>query len=161
MQTFITSSTSSTRNPKQNMSGTVRPPIDGTPSSRLSGRDLRPYASNYDARTIQFPHFARPKIVGCFSVDGQRKVWLNDRRHLSTVRVCRPPTATLRVRFDLNRGLDAVIRKPAEASEEHLDHILTFILGNVARLRSKTGNVDQRAGTGSSPISAEIRRHRY
>lgn len=99
---------------------------------------LKPNVRNLNVHNVPFPFFGRPSIVGCFSVDGKRRLHLNDRSQLKFVQMS-PPIGRhwyKRVHMDLNRGLKYVIRKPPEALTEKLDHILHFILGNLPHLLS-------------------------
>lgn len=73
-----------------------------------------------------FPSFSKPKIVGSFSVDKDRKYIADARncKHLRKDNLKNP------VRFDLNDGYERAVHKP-ESCDEKLDHILQWITANV------------------------------
>ena len=84
-----------------------------------------------------FPYFRRPKIVGSFSLDGDRRLHL-DRRQLKFFHETKFKdkksfsNAYKRITLDLNEGMANVTRKPAIAKNEKLDKLLEWILKNKA-----------------------------
>lgn len=73
---------------------------------------------------------AFPKIVGCYSLDGERS-YLPD---LSRLKYLANPGEN--VRFDLNRGFRQFTKKPPDcAREEKIKHLLEFIARNIHKLR--------------------------
>lgn len=77
-----------------------------------------------------FPSLSQPKIVGCFSLDSSRQ-YLPDARNCQYVyknHVDHQP-------FDLNAGLEKVIRKPESCTDEKITHLLEFIVRNKQQLK--------------------------
>lgn len=79
----------------------------------------------------QFPSFSQPKIVGSFSVNENRQ-YLPDARNCKYVY---KNYQTDRTNYNLNEGMEHVIRKPESASAEKLNHLLEFIVRNKQKLR--------------------------
>lgn len=77
-----------------------------------------------------FPSFSSPKIVGSFSVDGNRE-YIPDARNCKYLR---KKNLNEPLRFDLNVGYENVIHKSEQCQNENLDHILRFIKENAAKL---------------------------
>ncbi|XP_046426717.1 decapping and exoribonuclease protein-like [Neodiprion fabricii] len=78
-----------------------------------------------------FPHFSRPEVSGCFSLNENRE-FLPNTVQLKYFNAS--PSET--VKFDLKVGYDLVIRKTAEADNERLDHLLRWILLNCHKIRA-------------------------
>lgn len=97
--------------------------------------ELEPSQRKYESRQYAriFPKYDQPRIVGSFSVDSKRRCLLNDRRHLQFVRRCPSPNEI--VHLDLAAGFENAIRKPL--SNERIDQLLRFIVGNVELLRNR------------------------
>ncbi|XP_001605161.1 decapping and exoribonuclease protein [Nasonia vitripennis] len=84
-------------------------------------------------RNQNFPSFNRPEVVGYFSLNGQEREYSQDLSQLKYY--TRNPHSKQEVDFDLNEGLDQVIRKPANLDEK-LDHILRWIVNNYRTIRA-------------------------
>lgn len=79
-----------------------------------------------------FPLISKPKIVGYFSVD-------KDRRYISDASNCKYIRKTNdgdRINYDLNEGFERVVHKPDSAKDEKLVHLLSFISRNLKQFRS-------------------------
>lgn len=96
------------------------------------------YLSPRDTEKPQhFPSVSEPKIVGAFSIDGQRR-YLSDRRNCKYLYKHFHPES---VQYDLNEGIESVIRKPDLCSqEEKINHLLHFISENIKSLRENNEN---------------------
>ncbi|XP_011299955.1 decapping and exoribonuclease protein [Fopius arisanus] len=77
-----------------------------------------------------FPSFRRPEVIGYWSVNGSRDVSYDS----SQLQYYSPPKTT-EVRFDLNRGINSVLRKP-EDLDERIDHLLQWIGKNSEKIRA-------------------------
>lgn len=90
-----------------------------------------------------FPSISEPKIIGFFSVNGNRQ-YLPDARNCKYVyKNCQSD----RVNYDLNEGIENVIRKPDSCADEKINHLLEFISRNKETLKEVTSpveNVNQR-----------------
>lgn len=78
----------------------------------------------------QFPSITQPKIVGSFSLNEKRQ-YLPDTRNCQYVYKY---YQSERVHYDLNDGLENVIRKPESSTDEKITHLLEFILHNKQKL---------------------------
>lgn len=83
----------------------------------------------------QFPSISQPKIVGCFSLNGNRE-YMADARNCKYV--YKNYNQSNRVQYDLNIGIENVIRKPESSTDEKASHLLEFILRNKQKLRQQT-----------------------
>lgn len=82
-----------------------------------------------------FPSFSQPKVLGSFSLDGTRQ-YLPDARNCKYVynnHVNHQP-------FDLNAGIENVIRKPESCTNEKITHLLEFILRNKQQLKNRNSS---------------------
>jgi len=104
-------------------------PSGSTKRPRDSLTRLSCYARDYVG--IPFPQFRKPQIIGSFSVDANRE-FVDDR---SQLKFFNPPNnRETRVRLDLNRGLDEVVRKDEDkCKEERLSMMLKWITINKER----------------------------
>ncbi|KAF7993026.1 hypothetical protein HCN44_005807 [Aphidius gifuensis] len=77
-----------------------------------------------------FPKFTKPKIIGYFSLNSERS-WSQDAKQLGYYY----PLSKLqnKINFDLNQGIDNVIRK-ASNLDEKIDHLLRWIKLNSDKL---------------------------
>lgn len=91
-----------------------------------------------DNRT-RFPSFTQPMVVGAFSVDGSR-LYSETRQNCKYVY---KKIYSERRTYDLNTGIDNVIRKLESCKEEKLSHLLHFIMKNLPQIRQPTGLIDQ------------------
>lgn len=82
----------------------------------------------------QFPSISQPKIVGCFSLNGNRE-YLADARNCKYV--YKNYNRSKQVHYDLNDGIEDVIRKPESSTDEKASHLLEFILRNKQTLRQQ------------------------
>lgn len=78
----------------------------------------------------KFPSISQPKIIGSFSLNEKRK-YLPDTRNCKYVY---KHYDSERVNYDLNEGIENVIRKPESGSDEKLTHLLEFIVRNKQKL---------------------------
>ena len=84
---------------------------------------------SFNRQTFQknFPSFSKPKILGNFSVDGNRR-YCGDRSQLKFFnenRFKKPGTDEYgKVEWDLNSGMDKVSRKLPACKDEKIDHML-------------------------------------
>ena len=88
------------------------------------------------AHDKKFPFFRRPRIIGGFSVDAERK-FIPDRSQLrffcpeKLKNSSQPGSSYKRVNWDLNHGYDKVIRKDQNfKKEEGISFMLKWILQN-------------------------------
>lgn len=88
---------------------------------------------NYE--NYKFPSFNKPETIGYFSLIGQQREYSQDLSQLKYYN----GLPNEKVRFDLNRGIDRVIRKPLDLDEK-LNHLLTWIIQNHSRIRSDVEN---------------------
>lgn len=88
--------------------------------------------------TKLFPTISQPKILGCFSVGSKREYIPSGENlkylNLPLIRKGKGSGNNSPLRIDLNEGFEIRVPKPDSAKQEHLDHLLKFILGNVDRL---------------------------
>lgn len=91
-----------------------------------------------DNRT-RFPSFTQPCVVGAFSIDGNR---LYSRTRQNCKYVYKKVYSERRT-YDLNIGIDNVVRKLESCKEEKLSHLLQFILENLSKIRQPTGSIDR------------------
>lgn len=91
-----------------------------------------------DNRT-RFPSFTKPWVVGAFSVDGNR-LYSHSRKNCKYVY---KQVYSERRTYDLNTGIDNVVRKVESCKEEKLSHLLQFILDNLSQIRQPTGLIDR------------------
>lgn len=99
-----------------------------------------------------FPSLSQPKIVGSFSVNSIRQ-YLPDAQNCKYVyknyKNHRP--------FDLNAGIDQVIRKPESCIDEKIAHLLEFIVRNKQRLKNQNNRTDDtRGGNGANILSTDF-----
>lgn len=80
-----------------------------------------------------FPSFSVPRIIGSFSLDGNR-AYVPDTRNCKYIR-----KSYMGLQFDLNKGYENVIHKSSQCDNEKLDHILRFIVENMPKLENSTG----------------------
>lgn len=79
-----------------------------------------------------FPSFSQPKVIGSFSLNSTRQ-YLPDARNCKYVYknyVDHQP-------FDLNAGIDKVIRKPDACTDEKITHLLEFIVRNKQKWKNR------------------------
>lgn len=92
-----------------------------------------------------FPSISQPKIVGSFSLNSVRQ-YLPDKRNCKYVyknyRNHRP--------FDLNAGIEQVVRKPESCANEKITHLLEFIVRNKQQLKGQNSRTNGSDGTDSS-----------
>lgn len=79
-----------------------------------------------------FPDISEPKIIGSFSVDKERRYVPN----AQNCKYLRTPLPSGPVFYDLNVGLESVVRKPESARQEKIDHLLRFIVENLHLIRN-------------------------
>lgn len=92
--------------------------MDAAGKLQMYTADLRP------SRSIRpFPKFEKPRLEGFFSVDEHR----NYQDSLTNLKYLKIPA---KVKFDLNKGDDIYVVKPASADEEKLNHLLEFLIVN-------------------------------
>lgn len=84
----------------------------------------------------KFPSISQPKIIGSFSLNENRQ-YLPDTRNCKYIY---RDYHSGRVRYDLNEGIEHVIRKPETFSNEKLTHLFEFILRNKKKLRKENHN---------------------
>lgn len=79
-----------------------------------------------------FPKFTKPKIIGYFSLDYERS-WSQDAKQLGYYY----PLSKLqnKINFDLNQGIENVIRKDPDRDEK-IDHLLRWIKLNPDKLQT-------------------------
>ncbi|XP_031627997.1 decapping nuclease DXO homolog [Contarinia nasturtii] len=82
----------------------------------------------------RFPSISQPKIVGYYSLNESRQ-YLPD---ASNCKYVYNNYRSDRIYYDLNEGIENVIRKPESCSEEKITHLLEFILGNNKVLNKET-----------------------
>lgn len=95
-----------------------------TKNTYLSPRDTQ--------NPTRFPSISQPKIIGSFSLN-------DNRQYLPDARNCKYVYKNYnsdRVHYDLNEGIENVIRKPDSCSDEKLTHLLEFIGRNKQKLRN-------------------------
>lgn len=86
----------------------------------------------------RFPNISQPKIVGSFSLDEKRQ-YLPDTRNCKYVY---KHYQSDRIEFNLNDGINNVVRKPESCVDEKLTHILQFIVRNKQKLTKMPTNTD-------------------
>ncbi|XP_067007859.1 decapping and exoribonuclease protein [Anabrus simplex] len=86
-------------------------------------KNLRVHRSDYMAA---FPSFQRPVVSGYFSLDSERK-YCPDMTELKYIYM---PSNLNDVKFDLNKGVESMVRSINEYPDEKLDNILKWILQN-------------------------------
>lgn len=81
------------------------------------------------ANPQHFPSISKPKIIGAYSLDGQCK-YVSDRR---SCRYLYKNYHSEPVQYDLNKGMESVIRSEETCIEEagSMDDLLHFILENI------------------------------
>lgn len=93
-----------------------------------------------DNNRTHFPSFTQPYVVGAFSVDGNRL-------YSQTKQNCKyvyKKVYSERRTYDLNTGIDSVIRKLESCKEEKLSHLLQFIMENLSQIRQpNNGSIDR------------------
>lgn len=72
--------------------------------------------------------FAFPKVVGYFSLNGQRE-YCGDLSSLKYLKLSDT------INFDLNYGIQNYIKPPTDPREEKLMHLLRFIVDNYPKVR--------------------------
>ncbi|XP_015111819.1 decapping and exoribonuclease protein [Diachasma alloeum] len=77
-----------------------------------------------------FPVFKKPNVIGYWSVDGSRALC----HDASRLQYYSPPQ-TRDVKFDLDRGIELVHRKPGNL-DERISHILEWIKWNYPKIRA-------------------------
>lgn len=90
---------------------------------------LRPNHRNFNG--AHFPNFAKPYMVGHFSIDKDRK-YISDSSNCKYLHL---PQKNKPVQLDLNKGYENVIHK-LEERDEKIDHLLTFIINNIHLLKN-------------------------
>lgn len=101
-----------------------------TKNTYLSPRDTQ--------NPARFPSISQPKIIGSFSLN-------ENRQYLPDARNCKYVYKNYnsdRVHYDLNEGIEDVIRKPDSCSDEKLTHLLEFIGRNKQKLRKSNSKDD-------------------
>lgn len=81
----------------------------------------------------QFPTISQPKIVGSFSLN-------ENRQYFADARNCKyiyKNYQSDRVQYNLNDGIENVIRKPESCTDEKITHLLEFISRNKERLKNQ------------------------
>lgn len=94
----------------------------------------------YTENPPQFPSISQPKIIGSFSLD-------ENRQYIADARNCKYVYSKYqsdRVCYDLNEGMEQVIRKPELCTEEKITHLLEFILRNKEKLRNISNVTENR-----------------
>lgn len=88
-----------------------------------------------------FPSISQPKIVGSFSLNSVRQ-YLPDKRN------CKYVYKSYRNHspFDLNAGIEQVIRKPESCVDEKITHLLEFIVRNKQQLKSQNSRTNDSGG---------------
>ncbi|XP_055305374.1 decapping nuclease DXO homolog [Sitodiplosis mosellana] len=95
-----------------------------------------------------FPSISQPKIVGSFSLNENRE-YFPDARNCKYV--YRNYNQSNGIYYDLNEGIENVIRKPESCTDEKVTHLLEFILRNRQQLRQETTRDD-----GNKILSADF-----
>lgn len=88
----------------------------------------------------KFPSISQPKIIGSFSLNENRQ-YLPDARNCKYVYTKHQSD---RVSYDLNEGMEQVIRKPESSFKEKISHLLEFILRNKEKLRNVSNDAENR-----------------
>lgn len=83
--------------------------------------------------TRNFPSFNKPEAVGYFSLNGVTRNYSEDLYQLKYFKDINKK----QVNFDLNHGLNQVIRKPSNLNEK-LDFILRWIINNHKKILDNT-----------------------
>lgn len=93
-----------------------------------------------------FPSISQPKIVGSFSLN-------SDRQYLPDKRNCKYVYKNYRNHspFDLNAGIEQVIRKPDSCVNEKITHLLEFIVRNKEQLKGQKSRT-----SGGNNLSADF-----
>lgn len=100
-----------------------------TKNTFLSGRDT--------VNQQHFPSIDKPRIIGAFSIDGQRQ-YLSDRRNCKYLY---KNFDSEPVQYDLNEGIQSVIRTNyTRLHEEKVNPLLHFILENIENLMQRNEN---------------------
>ncbi|XP_058793959.1 decapping and exoribonuclease protein-like [Phymastichus coffea] len=77
-----------------------------------------------------FPSFNRPEILGYYSLNEQERLYSED---LSQLKYYNERKKKKKVQFNLNEGIDCVIRKLND-KDERIDHICRWIINNYAKI---------------------------
>lgn len=77
-----------------------------------------------------FPRITKPEVVGYFSLNGKRE-FLPD---LSQLKYLQLPRSN-RINFNLNDGMEKVIRKPDDI-DERINNLLKWILVNYSKIQA-------------------------
>lgn len=85
---------------------------------------LEPHYSKYNINT--FPNITKPKIIGYFSINKNRKYIPN----YSQLQYLKLPLSSRHLNYDLNVGFETVIPKPK--CDEKLDFLLKYILNSLS-----------------------------
>lgn len=119
-------------------------------SNKMQSSTKNTYLSPRKTREpSRFPSISQPKIIGSFSVDANRQ-YLSDARNCKYVY---KNYRSDRIDYDLNDGIDQVIRKPESAKDEKIDHLLEFIVRNKRSLRR---NRTEGSNDGGAVLAADI-----
>lgn len=88
-------------------------------------------------RSHEFPSFQRPRILGYLSINGPKNGQREYSEDLSQLKYfC--SSAMYKTGYDLNKGINKVIRKPPNLNEK-LNHILKWILNNLDKVKADPG----------------------
>lgn len=98
-----------------------------------------------------FPSISQPKIVGSFSLNSVRQ-YLPDTRNCKYVYT----NYSNHSPFDLNAGIDQVIRKPESCVDEKITHLLEFIVRNKHRLKNQNNRTNGSDGSRGGDDKAHI-----
>lgn len=98
-----------------------------------------------------FPSISQPKIVGSFSLNSARQ-YLPDTRNCQYVY----KNYNNHCPFDLNAGIDQVIRKPEACNDEKITHLLEFIVRNKQRLKNRNSRTNDTGNGKASILSTDF-----
>ena len=84
-------------------------------------------------KSKNFPSFNRPEVVGYFSLSGQEREYSQDLAQLKYYNA--NDKTKKQVNFNLNDGINQVIRKPANLNEK-IDQLLRWIISNYTKIRA-------------------------
>lgn len=82
----------------------------------------------------RFPSISQPKIIGFFSLIGENRQYHPDARNCKYVY---KNYQSDRIHYDLNEGIENVIRKPESCSDEKISRLLEFIIRNKKSLKNE------------------------
>lgn len=78
-----------------------------------------------------FPRITKPEVAGYYSLNSKRE-YLPDLSQLKYLQLPR----NNRINFNLNDGMENVIRKPDSASGENINNLLKWILVNHSKIQA-------------------------